>query len=110
MSWKVLKVDGSSNENAMELLKQAIRGNVYCAVGFYETFHQVMQYSEEVEDVEDRTMEQGIDYCHLDEMRNLAGTIWGSIMESLNGKDSNDGDEDINTVTMILMMKNKPHV
>jgi len=60
-------------------------------------------YTEEVEDTEDGTLEQTIEYCHLEEMGNWAGMegdvefIRGSILESLNGKDGNDhGDKDGN--------------
>jgi len=102
VSWKILEEKGSSEGTAMELLKEAIRGNVYCAyyIAYHETFRQVMEYTEEVEDAEDGTLEQAIEYCHSEEMGNWAGTegavewIRGCILESLNGKDGNDGDDD----------------
>ena len=102
VSWKILEEKGSSEGSAMELLKEAIRGNVYCAyyLAYHETFHQVMEYTEEVEDAEDGTLEQAIEYCHSDEMGNWAGTegavewIRGCILESLNRKDGDDKDGD----------------
>ena len=103
---KTLKEDGCSKENALELSKEAIRGNICCAyyIAFCETFHKVMEclylYMEEVEDAEDGTLEQAIECCHSEEMGNWAGTesavewIRGSILEYLNGKDGNDDDTD----------------
>jgi len=104
VSWKILKEDKSLEGTAMELLKETICGNVYCAyyIVFYETFRQVMEYAEEVEGAEDGTLEQAIKCFHSEEMGNWTGTegavewILGCILESLNGKGDNGGDKDDN--------------
>mmetsp|Transcript_4749 Transcript_4749/g.9071 ORF Transcript_4749/g.9071 Transcript_4749/m.9071 type:complete len:472 (+) Transcript_4749:77-1492(+) len=76
VSWKILKEEGSSQESAEALLVTAIRANLYCAyyISFHETFQQVMEYTDEVEDAADGTLEQAIEYCNSEEMGNWIGT------------------------------------
>lgn len=76
VSWKILEEEGSTQETAEELLAQAIRGNIYCAyyIGFHETFEQIMEYTEDVEDAEDGTLEQAIEYCNSEQMGSWVGT------------------------------------
>jgi hypothetical protein len=76
VSWKILEEEGSTQETAEELLVQAIRGNMYCAyyIGFHETFEQIMEYTEDVEDAEDGTLEQAIEYCNSEQMGSWVGT------------------------------------
>lgn len=76
VSWNVLNEPGSSQASATSLLIQAIRSNVYCAymLAFHETFHQVMEYTEDVEDAPDASLEQAIEYCFSDAMGDWAGT------------------------------------
>jgi septum formation inhibitor MinC len=76
VSWKILEEEGSTQETAEQLLVQAIRGNMYCAyyIGFHETFEQIMEYTEDVEDAEDGTLEQAIEYCNSEQMGSWVGT------------------------------------
>ncbi|GFH52657.1 hypothetical protein CTEN210_09133 [Chaetoceros tenuissimus] len=106
VSWNILKEPGSSQTSATSLLIQAIRSNVYCAymLAFHETFHQVMEYTEDVEDAPDASLEQAIEYCNSDAMGDWAGTdgalewIKEVILNALNsngtktGEDNSDGN------------------
>ncbi len=95
VSWKILEEEGSSEESAKELLTQAIRSNVFCAyyMAFNETFHQVMEYTDEVEDAEDGTLEQAIEYCNSEQMGSWLGTegavewVRTIIIKTLNSKE-----------------------
>lgn len=110
VSWKILEEKGSDEKSSEKLLVQAIRGNVYCAyyIAFNETFHQVMEYTDEVEDAEDGTLEQAIEYCNSEEMGNWLGTegavdwIKALIIETLNSNQKESDDEDIDTETLRL--------
>jgi len=101
VSWKILEEKGSSEESAKKLLAQAIRSNVYCAyyIAFHETFQQVMEYTDEVEDAEDGTLDQAIEYYNSEEMGNWVGTegavewIRSVILEILDGDDDPESDE-----------------
>ena len=101
VSWKVLEEKGSNEKTAEKLLVQAIRTNLYCAyyIAFNETFHQVMEYTDEVEDAEDGTLEQAIEYCNSEEMGNWLGTegavewVRDIIVQTLYSKDE-IGEED----------------
>jgi hypothetical protein len=76
VSWKLLEEEGSTQETAEELLAHAIRANMFCAyyIGFHETFEQVMEYTDDVEDAEDGTLEQAIEYCNSEQMGSWVGT------------------------------------
>lgn len=95
VSWKILKEEGSTQESAEALLVTAIRANIYCAyyIAFFETFQQVMEYTDEVEDAADGTLEQAIEYCNSEEMGNWIGTegavswIKNFIIKVLNSKE-----------------------
>eukprot|EP00554_Chaetoceros_debilis_P006944 CAMPEP_0194077120 /NCGR_PEP_ID=MMETSP0149-20130528/3778_1 /TAXON_ID=122233 /ORGANISM="Chaetoceros debilis, Strain MM31A-1" /LENGTH=498 /DNA_ID=CAMNT_0038758041 /DNA_START=45 /DNA_END=1541 /DNA_ORIENTATION=- len=99
VSWKVLGEEGSSEKSAMDLLVEAIRGNVYCAyyLSFHDTFHQVMEYTEEVDDAEDSTLEQAIEYCNSEQMGSWMGTegavewVQSVVLHTLNDKSSGSG-------------------
>jgi len=76
VSWNILGEDGSTKQAAEALLVEAIRSNLYCAfyIAFHETFQKVMEYTDEVEDAEDGTLEQAIEYCNSEEMGSWVGT------------------------------------
>lgn len=65
VSWKLLKEEGSTRESAEALLASAIRANVFCAyyLAFIETFDAVMEYTDEIEDADEQTLEEAIEYC-----------------------------------------------
>jgi hypothetical protein len=98
VSWKVLGEKGSDEKSAEKLLVQAIRANLYCAyyIAFNDTFHQVMEYTDDVEDAEDSTLEQAIEYCNSEEMGNWLGTggavdwIRDMILRTSNSKEEID--------------------
>ncbi len=76
VSWKILKEPGSTEKSASTLLNQAIRSNVFCAyyISFHETFDKVMEYTEDVEDANDGTLEQAVEYCNSEQMGSWIGT------------------------------------
>jgi hypothetical protein len=94
----VLGEKGSDEKSAEKLLVQAIRANLYCAyyIAFNDTFHQVMEYTDDVEDAEDSTLEQAIEYCNSEEMGNWLGTggavdwIRDMILRTSNSKEEID--------------------
>ena len=102
VSWNILKEPGSSQTSATSLLIQALRSNVYCAymLAFHETFHQVMEYTEDVEDAPDASLEQAIEYCNSDAMGDWAGTdgalewIKDVILNALNSDGTNGEDSE----------------
>jgi len=65
VSWNLLKEEGSTRESAEALLAKAIQANVFCAyyLAFFETFDTVMEYTEDIEDAEEQTLEEAIEYC-----------------------------------------------
>jgi hypothetical protein len=99
VSWKILEEDGSTRESAKMLLDDAIRSNIFCAyyIAFHETFEKVMEYTDDVEDAEDGTLEQAIEYCTSEQMGSWIGTegatewIKGAIVEALNGTSEKNG-------------------
>jgi hypothetical protein len=100
VSWKVLNENGSTQETATKLLAQAIRSNVFCAlyISFHDTFQQVMEYTDDVEDAEDGSLEQAIEYCNSEQMGNWLGSdgavewIREEVLRALN---SHVAEEDI---------------
>jgi hypothetical protein len=65
ISWNLLKEEGSTRESAEALLAKAIQANVFCAyyLAFSETFDTVMEYTEDIEDADEQTLEEAIEYC-----------------------------------------------
>lgn len=65
VSWKLLGEEGSTQETAEALLAQAIRANVFCAyyLAFLDSFTSVMEYTDEIEDADEQTLEEAIEYC-----------------------------------------------
>jgi hypothetical protein len=65
VSWKLLEEKGSTRESAEALLAKAIQANVFCAyyLAFSETFDTVMEYTEDIEDANEETLEEAIEYC-----------------------------------------------
>ena len=98
VSWKVLGEEGSTEETATTLLTKAIRSNVFCAyyIAFYGTFEKVMEYTEDVEDALDGSLEQAIEYFSSEQMGSWVGTegaiewIRTTIVDAL----SHNGEED----------------
>ncbi len=94
VSWKILGEDGSSMETARTMLAHAVRSNVFCAyyIAFHETFEKVMEYTNDVEDAEDGTLEQAIEYCNSEQMGSWIGTegavefVKSAIIEVLNSE------------------------
>ena len=77
VSWKLLGEEGSSQETAETLLTRAIRANVFCAyyLGFFDTFSEVMDYVDEIEDAdEEQPLEEAIEYCNSEQMGAWQGT------------------------------------
>jgi hypothetical protein len=77
VSWNILKEDGSSRDTAETLLASAIKANVFCAyyLAFFDTFHEVMDYSDEIEDAaDDSPLEQAIEYCNSEQFGSWKGT------------------------------------
>jgi len=76
VSWKLLEEDGSSQQTAELYLVRAIKANIYCAyhIAYHDTFESVVEYAEEVEDAEERTLEEAIEYCASEQMGTWVGT------------------------------------
>ena len=76
VSWKILEEEGSNQQTAEMLLAKAIQGNMFCAfyIAFHDTFQEVMEYTDEVEDTENGTIEQAIEYCNSEQMGSWLGT------------------------------------
>ena len=76
VSWKILGEPESTEQSATKLLNQAIRSNVFCAyyIAFHDTFEKVMEYTYDVEDACDGTLEQAIEYCNSEQMGSWVGT------------------------------------
>jgi hypothetical protein len=70
VSWKILQEDGSSRQVAETMLGQAIQANVYCAyyMAFHEHFTSIMEYTDEIEDAPEGTLEEAIEYCCSEQM------------------------------------------
>ena len=65
VSWNLLKEEGSTRESAEALLAKAIRANVFCAyyLAFSETFDTVMEYTDDIEESHEESLEEAIEYC-----------------------------------------------
>uniref|UniRef100_A0A7S2RPG7 Uncharacterized protein n=1 Tax=Eucampia antarctica TaxID=49252 RepID=A0A7S2RPG7_9STRA len=76
VSWKILEEEGSNKETAEINLAKAIRSNLFCAyyIAFHDTFKEVMEYTDEVEDAENGSIEQAIEYCNSEQMGSWLGT------------------------------------
>ena len=67
VAWVVVEL-GKDQKEQEALLVDAVRANPFCAfyLAFYDTFSGVMEYTEDVEDVEDQpqsTFEEALEYC-----------------------------------------------
>jgi hypothetical protein len=94
VSWKLLKEKGSTRESADALLAQAIQANVFCAyyLAYFETFESVMEYTEDIEDAYEQTLEEAIEYCCSEQHGAWLGTegaiewLQRVILRALNGR------------------------
>jgi predicted RNase H-like HicB family nuclease len=94
VSWKLLKEKGSTRESAEALLAQAIQANVFCAyyLAYFETFESVMEYTEDIEDAHEQTLEEAIEYCCSEQHGAWLGTdgaiewLQRFILHALNGR------------------------
>lgn len=101
VSWKLLEEDDSTQEKAEALLSQAIKANIFCAyyLAFFDTFHEVMDYVDEVEDAhEESPLEEAIEYCNSEQMGAWQGTegacewIKSLILQAVHGKSAANGE------------------
>ena len=101
VSWKILREDGSSRESAEKMLAHAVRSNVFCAfyIAYHDTFDKVMEYTtDDVEDADDGSLEQAIEYCTSEQMGNWLGTegavdfVKNAIKTVLNGGGDEEGN------------------
>ena len=76
VSWNLLHEKESTEVSAEALLVQAIQANVFCAyyIAYHDTFSHVVEFVEDVEDAEDGTVEQAIEYCNSEQMSHWIGT------------------------------------
>jgi len=103
VSWNVLKEKGSTKDTADKLLLEAVRANVFCAyyIAFHETFGQVFEYTEDIEDADNGTLEQAIEYCNSEQMGSWVGTegavewIRSAILQALHASPSSGTDESL---------------
>jgi predicted RNase H-like HicB family nuclease len=89
-----LKETGSTRESAEALLAQAIQANVFCAyyLAYFKTFESVMEYTEDIEDAHEQTLEEAIEYCCSEQHGAWLGTegaiewLQRLILSALNGR------------------------
>lgn len=76
VSWKLLGETGSTRESAESMCAQAIRANVFCAyhIAYHGTFERVVEYTEDIEDAPEETLEEAIEYCCSEQMGAWVGT------------------------------------
>lgn len=76
VSWKILEEEGSDKESAEINVAKAIRSNIFCAyyIAFHDKFSNVMEFTDEVEDAENGTIEQAIEYCNSEQIGSWLGT------------------------------------
>lgn len=76
VSWNILNEQGSTKDTADGFLLEAVRGNVFCAyyIAFHETFDQVFEYTEDIEDADNGSLAQAIEYCNSEQMGSWVGT------------------------------------
>jgi len=76
VSWKLLNEEGSTEQSSERLLAHAVQSNVYCAfyLAFHDTFQSVFEYTEDIEDAHERTLEEAIEYCSSEQMGAWLGT------------------------------------
>eukprot|EP00978_Attheya_sp_CCMP212_P029119 scaffold102442_cov54-Attheya_sp.AAC.3 len=96
VSWKLLNEPGSTRSTAETLLHQAIRSNIFCAfhIAYHPTFESVMEYTDEIEDSDEGTLEEAIEYCSSEQMGTWLGTegaiewLRRNVLRALNTNDS----------------------
>ena len=76
VSWRLLKEKDSTRDSAETLLAQAIQANVFCAyyLAYFEEFESVMEYTEDIEDADEQTLEEAIEYCCSEQHGTWLGT------------------------------------
>jgi hypothetical protein len=101
VSWTHLQEEGSSQESAELLLSRAIRANVFCAyyLAFHDTFNDVMDYVEEIEDADEgRPLEEAIEYCNSEQMGAWQGTegavewVRDVVLKAIHSHSDEDGE------------------
>lgn len=99
VSWSLLKEEGSTRQSAEALLAKAIQANVFCAyyLAFSETFDAVMEYTADIEDAHEQTLEEAIEYCSSEQraawMETEGSIEWlrQTILRALHGGNVADG-------------------
>lgn len=77
VSFKILEEEGSSEQKCQDRMIEAIKSNVFCAyyLAFFDNFNEVMDYTDEIEDVgDDSPLEQAIEYCNSEQLGAWKGT------------------------------------
>jgi len=103
VSWNILKEEGSTKETASKLLCEAVKANVFCAyyIAFHGTFRQVFEYTEDIEDAQNGSLEQAIEYCNSEQMGSWVGTegavewIRSAIVQALHSSPQSGSDESL---------------
>ena len=94
VSFNILNEEGSSQESADALLSVAIKANIYCAfyLAFITRFNIVMEYVDEIDDANEGTLEEAIEYCNSDQIGHWYGTdgaldwVKSSLVQIWNGE------------------------
>lgn len=76
VSFSLLEEEGSSKKIASNVLSQAFKANIFCAfyLAFHSDFSTSMEYVDEIEDADEGTLEEAIEYCNSDQMGHWLGT------------------------------------
>ena len=76
VSWTLLKEEGSTQQTAERLLSQAIQSNVYCAfyLAYFSHFESVMEFTQDIEEAGERSLEEAIEYCNSEQTGAWLGT------------------------------------
>jgi hypothetical protein len=104
----------STQTTAERWLARAMRYNIFCAyyLAFWETFDQVMEHTDEIEDANDSSpLEEAIEYCNSEQLRNWKGTdgarewILQVIMRVLNGGSVGTDDDKVTALDLDWRVK-----
>ncbi|VEU33561.1 unnamed protein product [Pseudo-nitzschia multistriata] len=77
VSFNLLEEEGSSEQNCIDRMVEAIKSNIFCAyyIAFFDDFYQVMEYVDEIEDAhESSPLEEAIEYCNSEQLGAWKGT------------------------------------
>ena len=76
VSWALLKEKDSTRNSAELLLAKAVQANVFCAyyLAYSDTFENVMEYTEDIENADEQTLEEAIEYCSSEQHGAWLGT------------------------------------